>query len=79
MKTTVDLPDPLFHKLEQAAAAQGTSPERYIIIELEKKFSPVPAKTPEARQPHRVRLPLIDSKAPGTLHLTNADIEELLA
>jgi hypothetical protein len=39
MKTTVDLPDPLFHKLKEAAVAQGTSPERYIIIELEKKFS----------------------------------------
>jgi hypothetical protein len=74
----VDLPDPLFHKLEQAAAAQGTSPERYIIIELEKKFSPIPAKTSEKLEQHRVRLPLIESKEPGTLHLTNADIEELL-
>jgi hypothetical protein len=27
----------------------------------------------------RVQLPLIDSKEPGTLDLTNADIEELLA
>ncbi len=26
-----------------------------------------------------VQLPLIDSKQPGTLNLTNADIEELLA
>ena len=27
----------------------------------------------------RVQLPLIDSKEPGVLDLTNADIEELLA
>jgi hypothetical protein len=27
----------------------------------------------------RVQLPLIDSKEPGILNLTNADIEELLA
>ncbi len=31
-----------------------------------------------ARQ-RRVQLPLINSKEPGTLDLTNADIEELLA
>jgi len=29
--------------------------------------------------PKRVQLPLIDSKEPGILALTNADIEELLA
>ena len=29
--------------------------------------------------PKRVQLPLIDSKEPGILDLTNADIEELLA
>jgi hypothetical protein len=29
--------------------------------------------------PKRVQLPLIDSKEPGILDLTNADIEEMLA
>jgi hypothetical protein len=33
----------------------------------------------KTRSEKRVQLPLIDSKEPGILDLTNADIEELLA
>ena len=33
----------------------------------------------KAPAPKHVQLPLIDSKEPGILDLTNADIEELLA
>jgi hypothetical protein len=38
-----------------------------------------PSRTPVPAQNDKVRLPLIDSKEPGVLNLTNADIEELLA
>ena len=78
MKTTLELPESLFQKLKQAAAARGTSPEKLIVTALENNFPS--AIAPSASQAAtRVQLPLIESKRPGTLLLTNADIEELLA
>ena len=75
VKTTVDLPATLLEKVEQAAAAHGTTAEQFIVQTLEKNLSSPPHKA----APQRVTLPIIPSKQPGALRLTNADIEELLA
>jgi hypothetical protein len=74
MRTTVDLPDPLFRQVKSVAALRGSTLKEFIQDALQQ------AVTRGSRVGrHKVRLPLIRSKLPGTLHLTNADIEDHLA
>ena len=74
MRTTIDLPDPLFRQVKSVAALKGSTLKDFIQDALQQ------AVTTDGRvRRRRVRLPLIRSKHPGTLHLTNADIENHLA
>jgi hypothetical protein len=73
MRTTVDLPDTLFRKMKATAALRGVSLKQFITDAIEAEIS----KPPGGRR-YRVKLPLIRSKRPGTLDLTNARIEDLL-
>lgn len=51
-----------------------------LVEKLVKQNAPARKSAPKAGSAKgHVRLPLIDSKEPGVLDLTNADIEELLA
>jgi len=72
MRTTMELPDPLFRRLKAAAALEGTSLKRIILRAVEKEL--------ESGQPgrRRIRFPLIRSKQPGVLSLTNPQIDDLL-
>jgi len=74
MRTTVDLPDPLFRQVKSVAALRGSTLKEFIQDALQQ------AVTSDRRTRRRkVTLPLIRSKQPGTLCLTNADIENHLA
>ena len=74
MRTTVDLPDALFRQVKSVAALRGSTLKEFIQDALQQ------AVTSDRKvRRHKVRLPLIRSKHPGTLHLTNADIENHLA
>jgi hypothetical protein len=73
MRTTVDLPDALFRKMKATAALRGISLKQFITRAIETEVS-----KPQASKGYRVKLPLIRSKRPGTLDLTNAEIEDLL-
>jgi hypothetical protein len=74
MRTTVDLPDPLFRQVKSVAALRGSTLKEFIQGALQQ------AVTSGGRVRRRkVTLPLIRSKHPGTLRLTNADIEDQLA
>lgn len=74
MRTTVDLPDPLFRQVKSVAALRGSTLREFIQEALQR------ALTSDKRvRRHRVRLPLVRSKHPGALRLTNADIEDHLA
>jgi len=73
MRTTVDVPDPVFRKMKATAALRGVSLKEFLLIAVEHEMEKKPAK-----KEHRVKLPLIRSKRPGTLNLTNAEIEDLL-
>ena len=73
MRTTVDLPDPLFRQVKSMAAMRGSTLKDFIQQALQRAVT----SGKEVRHP-RVRLPLIRSKRPGTLLLTNADIENHL-
>ena len=72
MRTTIDLPDPLFRRLKAAAALNGISLKEIIRRAVEKELH---SKRPRKG---RVQFPLIRSKQPGTLSLTNAEIDEIL-
>ena len=72
MRTTVDLPDPVFRRLKATAALEGSSLKQIILRAIEKELHAVPLKRRKAR------FPLIRSKEPGVLSLTNAEIDEIL-
>jgi len=74
MRTTVELPDPLFRRVKSAAALRGSSLKEFIREALQQA---VAARRTGRRR--KVRLPLVRSKRPGALGLTNADIEDHLA
>ena len=72
MRTTVDLPDDVFRQMKAASALRGSTVKDFILIAVQKELATV-------RQPRRrVKLPLIRTGRPGTLSLTNAEIEDLL-
>jgi hypothetical protein len=74
MRTTLDLPDDLFRNLKTLAAQRGTTLKQLLHAAVERELERA------RQQPHRTRLsfPLLDSKEPGKLQLTNADIEDFL-
>ncbi len=74
MRTTVDLPDEVFRQLKSIAAQRGASLKQLLRTAVEKELSTDQSHSDK----YRVTLPILDSKEPGTLNLTNADIEELL-
>lgn len=74
MRTTVDLPDPLFRELKAVAAKRGTSLKNLIRAAVEEEIRKADRKTGR-----RVTFPVLSSRQPGSLDLTNAEIEDLSA
>jgi hypothetical protein len=74
MRTTIDLPDDLFRRVKSKAALRGETLKGFVQAAIEKEIA---AETPG--NSIRVKLPLIKSKKPKALSLTNAEIENLLA
>ena len=75
MRTTVDLPDPLFRQVKSVAALRGSTLKEFIQDALRQAI----ITGGRRGRRHKIRLPVIRSKHPGGLHLTNADIEDHLA
>ena len=73
MRTTVDLPDPLFRELKAVAARRGDSLKNVIRAAVESEL-----RKAEGRPRRRVKFPLLSSSDPGRVDLTNAEIEEFL-
>ena len=73
MRTTIDLPDPVFRELKAVAARRGTSLKEIIRLAVEEEIRK--AERPAGR---RLKFPILTSRQPGTLNLTNAQIEDLL-
>ena len=70
VRTTVDIPAPLYRKLKVQAAAQGRSVRELILAGV--KTTLLEGKRPRTK---RVRFPLIISKGPK-VNLTNEQIYE---
>jgi hypothetical protein len=73
MRTTVDIPDPLYRQLKSRAAREGCSVKQLILRGVEGELQ----LTRKARR-KRITLPLIASKRPGSLQLDNAKIFEII-
>lgn len=69
MRTTVDIPDALYRLLKARAAAEGRSVEALLLDAAEKAVV-----AGAGRSAHRVHVPLVASKRPGSLRLDNARI-----
>lgn len=74
MRTTVDIPDPIYRQLKSKAALQGCSVKALILKGVETELNGE-TKGGGARRTH---LPLIKSKRPGWLKLTNKTINEII-
>ena len=73
MRTTVDIPDPLYRELKGKAATEGRSVKELILRGVEAELQPNRRK-----RGRRVSLPIIRSKRPGSLRLDNAKIYEII-
>ena len=73
MRTTVDIPDAVYRRLKSEAAQRGCSVKELVLRGVKAEL--------EAGKPARkaaVSMPIIDSKRPGWLRLTNREINETL-
>ena len=74
MRTTIDIPDAMYRKLKARAAAEGKSAKALILRAVEQVMAP--KQTPE---PRKLKAPVIPSKRPGTMHLDNARIYDVIS
>jgi len=74
MRTTVDIPDPLYRRLKAEAAGRGCSVKELVLRGVREELG----SGEETRKRRAAKLPIIDSKRPGWLRLTNAQIHEIL-
>ena len=72
MRTTVDIPDPLYRQLKGKAASEGRSVKELILRGVEQELRG------QERPRGRVSLPIVPSKRPGSLKLDNAKIFEII-
>jgi hypothetical protein len=74
MRTTVDIPDPVYRQLKSRAANEGSSTKELILRGVKQVL-----KRRGRKSTKRVKLPLIKSKRPGTLELDNEKIFEIIS
>jgi hypothetical protein len=77
MRTTVDLPTPLFRRAKARAAARGETLRALLTRAVEAEVGAAPSETPDLSR--RVKLPLIGTPGGPKVNLTNADLERILA
>jgi len=73
MRTTVDIPDSLYRALKKKAAHEGRSVKELVLRGVEVELG---TRSPASRRKRRP--PVIDSDKPGSLHLDNAKIYEII-
>jgi hypothetical protein len=74
MRTTVDIPDPVYRRLKSRAAREGTTAKELILRGVEQVL-----QESQRKPRRRVKLPLVPSKSPGTLQLDNAKIYDIIS
>ena len=74
MRTTIDIPDPIYRRLKARAASEGRSAKSLILRGVEEVLSAKPSSAGT-----NVTLPLVRSKRPGSLRLDNARIYDVIS
>jgi len=74
MRTTVDIPDPVYRRLKTRAASEGSSAKELILRGVEQVL-----KENRRKSRRRVRLPIVRSRTPGRVQLDNAKIYEVIS
>jgi hypothetical protein len=74
MRTTVDLPDPVFRKMKAAAALRGATIKQFVQRAVERELS-----TELRPKRRKLALPLIRGREKRILSLTNSQIDDILA
>jgi hypothetical protein len=74
VRTTVDIPDPVYRRLKSAAALRGCSVKDLVLLGVKAELDGPQVK----RKKKAIKLPILDSKRPGWLQLTNRRINEIL-
>jgi hypothetical protein len=74
MRTTIDIPDPMYRRLKARAASEGRPAKALILQGVEQVLNTNATKTRR-----RVRLPLVPSKHPGTLRIDHARLYDLIS
>jgi plasmid stability protein len=74
MRTTIDIPDPMYRRLKARASAEGRSVKAVLLDAAEHVLS-----GSESAPRRAVRLPLVKSKRPGSLRLDNAAIYDIIS
>jgi hypothetical protein len=74
VRTTVDIPDPLYRRLKSVAALRGCSVKELVLRGVKTELEGAGEKP----RKKRIKLPIIDSRRPGWLQLTNRRINEIL-
>jgi hypothetical protein len=72
VRTTIDIPNPLYRQLKSKAATEGRSVKELVLRAVEGELHASPKKV-KKRKP-----PVIKSKNPGSLYLDNDKIFEII-
>jgi hypothetical protein len=75
MRTTIDIPDPIYRQLKAQAAREGSSAKKLILRGVEQ----VLRGNSRRLAGKRVKSPVIPSKRPGTMLIDNAAIDDILS
>jgi hypothetical protein len=74
MRTTVDIPDPVYRRLKTRAASEGRSAKELILRGVEQVL-----RQNRRKSRRRVKLPVVRSTRPGKVRLDNAKIYEVIS
>jgi hypothetical protein len=74
MRTTVDIPDPIYRRLRSRAVSEGSTAKELILRGVEQVL-----KEKKTKSRRRVKLPIVRSKRPGELQIDNAKIYNVIS
>jgi hypothetical protein len=73
MRTTLDIPDETYRAIKIKAVHEGIPMRQIVLRAIERDL-----ETETTRPVRKLKLPVIRSSRPGTLHLTNEQIDDIL-
>jgi hypothetical protein len=73
MRTTVDIPDPIYRELKTQAAREGTSVKQIILRKV--MYDP---RQGETTSPKKLKYPLVPSKQAGSMKLSEEGVYDYI-